>query len=66
MEKLAPGKISSRLQVKRGCEANILATIPSTQGKWGNVQKGGWTFSPISIPWGIKLFNKGSPILHTT
>ena len=38
---LVSWKISIRIRVKRGCEANLLATIPSTKGKQGNVQKGG-------------------------
>ena len=39
MEHLAPGKISSRLRIKGGCEANMFETISSTKGTQGNVQK---------------------------
>ena len=38
MEHIAPEKKSSRIQVKRGREANMLATIPSTEDIQGNVQ----------------------------
>ena len=39
MEHLELGNRSSRLRVQGGCEANILATIPSTKGTLANVQK---------------------------
>ena len=38
---LGTWKISSRLLVKRGREANILTTITSTKVTWRNVQEGG-------------------------
>ena len=39
MKHLLPGKISSRLRVKRGCEDNVITNIPSTKGTRGNVKK---------------------------
>ena len=39
MEQLAPEKISSRLWVKIGYEANMFETISSTKGTWIIVKK---------------------------
>ena len=47
-------KKSYRLWVKMGYKGNMLATIPSTEGTWGNVQKVGWPFGTIRSPWSRK------------
>ena len=44
----------------------MLATIPSNQCTWGNVQKLAWTFIHISSPWGNKLFSMVIPIFCST
>ena len=61
MEYLTPGNRSSRIQVKRGFEYNMLGTIYSTEVTWENVQKGGWMFCPTRSPWGSELFRMGGP-----
>ena len=47
---------------KTGCKANMLVTIPSTEGTRRKVQKVVLMFSPIRIPRGSKRFRTGSPI----
>ena len=66
MEHLAPGKISIRLWIKRGREANLIATISSTEVTRRNVLKRGWMFSSTRITWGSKWFRIRSPILCST
>ena len=61
-----PEKDSVDLGLKEGFEANMFATISSTEGTWINGQKGGWKFSPTSIPWGREWFRMMRPILHKT
>ena len=56
---------SIRLLFKRGYEANMLANIPSTEGRWENVLKLGWKFSPIRSPRVRKWFIMGGPIFCT-
>ena len=66
MEHSAPGKRSSRLRIRRGWEANMFATLPSTKDTWGNVQNRGWVFSTIIIPRGGILSIMDIPIVCST